>query len=105
MGRLSEILVLTGRCFLAKDNIDAAGERLQKALEQLQASVDGLLNKAEHELSGSGRELTSLRGERERIGAALEEMQEKYADLRAATEVVSLRLKAASSKVQALLER
>ena len=90
---------------MAKDNIDAAGERLQRALEQLQASVDGLLNKAEHELSGSARELTALRGERERVGVALAEAQQKYADLQAVTKVVSRRLKAVSRKVQALSER
>ena len=90
---------------MAKDNIDAAGERLQKALEQLQASVDSVLNKAEHELSGSARELTVLRREGERVGADLAETQQKYADLLAVTKVVSKRLKAVSRKVQALSER
>ncbi len=90
---------------LAKDNIDAAGERLQKALEQLQGSVDSVLNKAEHELSGSARELTALRGDHERIGANLAETKQKYADLQAVTKVVSKRLKAVSRKVQALSER
>ena len=90
---------------LAKDNIDAAGERLQRALEQLQASVDSVLNKAEHELSGSAKELTALHDERERVGADLVEAQQKYADLQAVTKVVSKRLKAVSRKVQALSER
>ena len=90
---------------MAKDNIDAAGERLQRALEQLQASVDGVLNKAEHELSGSATELTALRSEREKAGADLAETQQKYADLQAITKVVSKRLKAVSRKVQILSER
>ncbi|MFP6716185.1 MAG: DUF4164 family protein [Alphaproteobacteria bacterium] len=98
-------LVLAGCGLLAKDNLDAAGERLQKALEQLQIAVDGLLKKAEHGLSGSARELTALRGERERVGEALTEMKQKYADLQAVTEVVSSRLEIASSKVRTLLDR
>ena len=55
---------------MAKDNIDAAGERLQRALEQLQASVDSVLNKAEHELSGSAKELTALHDEVKSHGKA-----------------------------------
>ena len=90
--RVKDFLVLAGCGLLAKDNLDAAGERLQKALEQLQIAVDGLLKKAEHGLSGSARELTALRGERERVGEALTEMKQKYADLQAVTEVVSSRL-------------
>jgi len=105
VGRMKDFLVLAGCGLLAKDNLDAAGERLQKALEQLQIAVDGLLKKAEHGLSGSARELTALRGERERVGEALTEMKQKYADLQAVTEVVSSRLEIASSKVRTLLDR
>ena len=105
LGRVKEVLVLAGCDLLAKNNLDAAGDRLQKALEQLQTTVDRLLNKAEQELSGSTRQLTALRGERERVGEALAEMKQKYADLQAVTEVVSSRLEIASSKVRALLDR
>ena len=56
VGCVKEVLVLTGCGLLAKSNLDTAGERLQKALEQLQT--------AGRELSGSTQELTALRDER-----------------------------------------
>ena len=56
---------------MANENLDAAGERLQKALNQLQTTVDGLLDKAERELSGSVEQMNALRDERERFEVAL----------------------------------
>ena len=89
---------------MANENLDAAGERLQKALNQLQATVDGLLDKAERELSGSVELMNSLRDEREGFEAALAAAEQKYADLYAATEAISLRLKEVSSKARSLLD-
>ena len=90
--------------FLANENLDAAGERLQKALNQLQTTVDWLLDKAERELSGSVEQMNALRDERERFEVALAEAEQKYADLYAATEAISLRLKEVSSKARSLLD-
>ncbi|SVD49426.1 uncharacterized protein METZ01_LOCUS402280 [marine metagenome] len=88
---------------LVHNNLDAAGDRLQKALDQLQKTIDGLLNKMDRELSGSVGELDTLRAEREQVGAALAELEQKYEDLRAVAKVVSGRLKDVSTKVSALL--
>lgn len=88
---------------LVQNNLDAAGDRLQKALDQLQKTIDGLLNKVDRELSGSVGELDALRGEREQVGAALAELEQKYEDLRAVAKVVSGRLNDASTKVSTLL--
>ena len=84
---------------MANENLDAAGERLQKALNQLQTTVDGLLDKAERELSGSVEQMNALRDERERFEVALAE-----AELYAATEAISSRLKEVSSKARSLLD-
>ena len=92
-----------GMALLVHNNLDAAGDRLQKALDQLQKTIDGLLNKVDRELSGSVGELDVLRGEREQVGAALAELEQKYEDLRAVGGVVSGRLKDASIKVNTLL--
>ncbi len=89
---------------MANENLDAAGERLQKALNQLQTTVDGLLDKAERELSGSVEQMNALRDERERFEVALAEAEQKYAELYAATEAISLRLKEVSSKARSLLD-
>ena len=89
---------------MANENLDAAGERLQKALNQLQATVDGVLDKAERELSGSVEQMNVLRDERADFEVALAEAEQKYADLYAATEAVSLRLKEVSSKARSLLD-
>ena len=89
---------------MANENLDAAGERLQKALNQLQTTVDGLLDKAELELSGSVEQMDALRDERARFEVALAEAEKKYADLYAATEAISSRLKEVSSKARSLLD-
>ena len=89
---------------MANENLDAAGERLQKALDQLQETVDGVLDKAERQLSGSVEQVNVLRDEREGFEVALAEAEQKYADLHAATEAVSLRLKEVSSKARSLLD-
>lgn len=89
---------------MANENLDAAGERLQKALNQLQTTVDGLLDKAERELSGSVEQMNALRDERERFEVALAEAEQKYAELHAATEAISSRLKEVSSKARSLLD-
>ena len=89
---------------MANENLDAAGERLQKALNQLQTTVEGLLDKAERELSGSVEQMNALRDERERFEVALAEAEQKYAELYTATEAISLRLKEVSSKARSLLD-
>ena len=89
---------------MANENLDAAGERLQKALDQLQETVDGVLDKAERQLSGSVEQVNVLLDEREGFEVALAEAEQKYADLHAATEAVSLRLKEVSSKARSLLD-
>ena len=88
---------------MVHNNLDAAGDRLQKALDQLQKTIDGLLRKVDRELSGAVGEVDGFAGEREQVGAALAELEQKYEDLRAVAKVVSGRLKDVSTKVSALL--
>ncbi len=89
---------------MAKENLEAASERLQKALDQLQSTVDGVFDKVERELSGSAAEKASLHDERKNFEARLHEVEEKYADLHAVAQTVSNRLTAICKKARNILD-
>ena len=86
------------------DSLEAAGDRFEEALSQMQKSLDTVNGRVEVALRKSGEDLRAANDEVIRLKSALTELQRKHDDLRAVAEVVSSRIDDATVKVRSLLE-
>ena len=87
------------------DNLEAAGDRFDEALSQMQGSVEAFAERVRVSLQKSEDDLHEASQEIVRLKKALSELQMKHDDLRAAAELVSTRMDGAAVKVRSLLER
>jgi len=86
------------------DSLEAAGDRFEEALNQMQKSLDTNKGRVEVALRKSAEDLREANDEVVRLKGALAELQSKHDDLRAVAEVVSTRIDNATVKVRSLLE-
>jgi len=86
------------------DNLEAAGDRFQEALNQMQKSLDTINGRAKAALRKSDEDLCAANDEVIRLKSVLAELQKKHDDLRAVAELVSTRIDEATVKVRSLLE-
>ena len=86
------------------DSLEAAGDRFEEALNQMQKSLDTVNGRVKVALRKSDEDLRAANDEVVRLRSALAELQAKHDDLRAVAEVVSTRIDDATVKVRSLLE-
>ena len=86
------------------DSLEAAGDRFEEALNQMQKSLDTVSGRVKVALRKSDEDLRAANDEVVRLRSALAELQTKHDDLRAVAEVVSTRIDDATVKVRSLLE-
>lgn len=87
------------------DSIDQARARLEQALDRLEAAA-GRAGGASADGGDPALqdELAAVKADRDRLSAALAEVQQKYADLRAVSEAISARLDSTIGRVRKLME-
>ena len=93
-----------GELFLIMDSLEAAGDRFQEALNQMQKSLDTINGRVQAALRKSDEDLCVANDEVIRLKSVLAELQRKHDDLRAVAELVSTRIDDATVKVRSLLE-
>ena len=93
-----------GELFLIMDSLEAAGDRFEEALSQMQKSLDTVNGRVKVALRKSDEDLRAANDEVIRLKSALTELQRKHDDLRAVAEVVSSRIDDATVKVRSLLK-
>ena len=86
------------------DSLEAAGDRFQEALNQMQKSLDTINGRVQAALRKSDEDLCVANDEVIRLKSVLAELQRKHDDLRAVAELVSTRTDDATVKVRSLLE-
>ena len=86
------------------DSLEAAGDRFQEALNQMQKSLDTINGRVQAALRKSDEDLCVANDEVIRLKSVLAELQRKHDDLRAVAELVSTRIDDATVKVRSLLE-
>ena len=86
------------------DSLEAAGDRFEEALNQMQKSLDTVNGRVKVALRKSDEDLRAANDEVVRLRSALAELQTKHDDLREVAEVVSTRIDNATVKVRSLLE-
>ena len=86
------------------DSLEAAGDRFEEALNQMQKSLDTVNGRVKVALRKSDEDLRAANDEVIRLKSALTELQRKHDDLRAVAEVVSSRIDDATVKVRSLLK-
>ena len=86
------------------DSLEAAGDRFEEALNQMQKSLDAVNGRVKVALRKSDEDLGAANSEIIRLKTALAELQKKHDGLRAVAEVVSNRIDGATVKVRSLLE-
>lgn len=85
-------------------NLQAAEERLQKALTRLENIIAKRTNGGGPELTAMAGELAALKSEHQRLAAALRDAEDGYAALRQVTNTVSTRLDATIGELGSLLD-
>ena len=89
---------------LNMDGLEAAGDRFDEALSQMQKSLDAAVQRVDVALRRSDEELKNSAEEIVRLKEALADLQKRYDDLHAVSEVVSRRVDDTNAKVRSLME-
>ncbi len=86
--------------------LDSAKDRLERALNRLEAAADAALSAPGGARARADAEddLAALKADRDRLSTALAEVQSKYADLRVVSEAVAAHLDSTIGKVRTILE-
>jgi multidrug resistance efflux pump len=82
-----------------------AGERLEQAVERLEAAVAKSAASTSERDQNVGAELATLKADNERLSAALKMVEADYAALRQVTDTVSSRLDGTIGALQSMLGR
>jgi chromosome segregation ATPase len=85
--------------------ISKAGERLEQAVERLEAAIAKSASSTSERDQNLGTELATLKADNERLSAALKVVEADYAALRKVTDTVSSRLDGTIGDLQSMLGR
>ena len=97
-------LLVGGELFRIMDSLEAAGDRFDEALNQMQKSLDTVNERVTVALRRSEEDLCAANDEIIRLKNAFADLQRKHDDLRSVAGVVSTRIDHATVKVRSLLE-